>query len=112
MFGPHEPLTKEQSEIVNIKLICNSPGGCGQDKDVASRAYAAILHIDRLNANDGAEEITDILHTNTPLGLAEIPTVAQSEKNVDVYEEYICPACNLGMTGGVDSKDAFAPYGI
>lgn len=56
LFGPDDPLTKGQVEIVNIKLIGNSPSGYGKDNDVASRAYAAILYIDRLNANDGTSE--------------------------------------------------------
>ena len=56
LFGPDDPLTKGQVEIVNIRLIGNSPSGYGKDNNVASRAYAAILYIDRLNAHDGTSE--------------------------------------------------------
>ena len=38
-------------------MWCKKGGyGYGKDNDVASRAYAAILYIDRLNANDGTSE--------------------------------------------------------
>lgn len=56
LFGPDDPLTKGQVEIVNIRLIGNSPSGYGKDSNVASRAYAAILYIDRLNASNGTSE--------------------------------------------------------
>lgn len=41
---------------MNIRLIGNTPIGAGKDTDTASRAYAAILYIDRLNANNGTSE--------------------------------------------------------
>ncbi len=184
LFGPNDPLTKGQVEIVNIKLIGNSPSGYGKDNDVASRAYAAILYIDRLNAKDGTservyltehekalvgdaegltfphhvngrtvmwrgvydswraslntgktihyissidelsdaddirrwidenwEEMADILHTNAPTIGGKPDNRTVKEKTVDVCEEDVCLAYNLGMIGGVDGKGTFDPYG-
>ena len=112
LFGPDDPLTKGQVEIVNIRLIGNSPSGYGKDNNVASRAYAAILYIDRLNASDAkCEEMADILHTNAPTVGGKPDNRTVKEKTVDVCEADICLAYNLGMIGGVDSKGAFDPYG-
>lgn len=53
-FGPNDALTKGQVELIFIRMLGNTPVGVGTDKDIATRAYAAIQFAGRLGVSDGS----------------------------------------------------------